>query len=201
MIRHHRYYLYCYLHHRLLYQYDLWIYNHYPTNVLWTYVLAVIPLVCHYCVQSVFVLRLFDCLDKYLKVIWVIFFWFVFDICFWFFFEEEEDYVKALYISECRLYYTRTNNLPRKASTWLDMPLIAFRKICGNITKQGWWNVSTPSARDTTHCMNWGVLLITCGEHRSMGEPMVRKNRYHVWAMQSLVMPVGINNASSSTTT
>lgn len=71
--------------------------------------------------------------------------------------------------------------------------------MCGNCIRHGWWNASTPSARDTTHCMNCGVLLITCGEHNAIGDPIVRKNRYQVWAMQSLVMPDGINWASSST--
>lgn len=97
------------------------------------------------------------------------------------------------------VYKLTTEHLPKNASTWLAIPFIAFRKICGNCARHGWWNVSAPSARETTHCMNCGVLLIACGEHRAIGEPKVRRKRYHVWAMQSLDIPLGIKFASSST--
>lgn len=89
--------------------------------------------------------------------------------------------------------------IPRKASTWLAMPLIAFRKMSGKCSRHGWLKGSTPSARDTTHCINCGVLLTNCGEHNAIGDPIVRKNRYHVCAMQSFVIPTGISCASSST--
>lgn len=51
--------------------------------------------------------------------------------------------------------------LPKNASTWPAMPLIAFININGNACKQGWWQGSTTPSVLIANWRNFCVWLIT----------------------------------------
>lgn len=90
------------------------------------------------------------------------------------------------------------NSSPKNASTWLEIPFIALRKIWGSKSKQGCWCASKCSFLTEIFCKNSFVLLMTWGQHKAVGGPTILKNRYQDCATDSLVISAGIKWLSSS---
>lgn len=88
--------------------------------------------------------------------------------------------------------------LPRKASTWPAIPLMALRKISGRAARQGCWQGSMTFSLVIANWRNFWVCETTAGLHRFAGLPRQCRNRNQLCAMQSLLIPTGISCASSS---
>lgn len=98
--------------------------------------------------------------------------------------------------------FTRQNfkkKLPKNASMMFPIPFTAFKKLSGKLIKQLCWCWgSTESSLKMVKLKNCGVWLITCAKHKALGGPIIFRNRYQDWAIQSSVASAGTNWASSS---
>jgi hypothetical protein len=79
--------------------------------------------------------------------------------------------------------------IPRNASTWPAIPLMALRKMRGRAWRHGCWQGSFTLSVLIANWRNFCVWLITSGLVRLMGLPMVFKKRYQLWAIQSFDIP------------
>ena len=98
-------------------------------------------------------------------------------------------------------YRTSTSFLPINALTITDRPFIALKNIKGSFCRHSCWVESIMLSVGMKFSRNFGVFPMTSGRQRSTGFWMMCRNRNQHWAIQSSVIPIGINCASSSAET
>jgi hypothetical protein len=96
-------------------------------------------------------------------------------------------------------FYYQIQYLPRNALTMIDIPLMALKKMYGNLLRHSCCNGSTTPLPGRACWRNLGVLPIISGWHRSTGLLMICKYRNQHCAIVSYDMSSRIVCTPSST--
>lgn len=96
-------------------------------------------------------------------------------------------------------FYYQIQYLPRNALTMIDIPLMALKKMYGNLLRHSCCNGSTTPLLGRACWRNLGVLPIISGWHRSTGLFMICKYRNQHCAIVSYDMSSRIVCTPSST--